>query len=636
MNQNGGIVSFRKNVILFRTFPAIALWISFSLSGFQAAAEKVDRVSGANQSAASPETAISLNVAEVRFAHGLAMHGAPALPPGFVSLPYADPDAPQGGRATYGETGGFDAMNPYIVRGRTPWALRDLVFESLLERSFDEPFTLYGLLAEGVFTPPDRSSVTFLLRAEARFSDGSPVTVEDVVWSMETLRDKGLPSFRNMYGQVARVERIGDRGVRFVFAKPNRELPLLMGMMPIFSKAAWSTRDFARGDLTPPIASGPYQVVDVDPGRRVLFRKNPDYWGASLAINRGRNNFEEIELIFFRDQAARWEAFTSGGIDFYYDYDPANWAEAYDFPAAAEGLVVRGEIPHGLPSGLRGFVFNLRRPPFDDRRVREAFALAFDFKWMNDRFYRGAYERILSYFSGSHLGHDGAATGEERRLLTPFASSLPEGALDARWSPPMGAGDGRNRSNLRKARRLLAEAGWRFDGGVLRNGDGAPFRFEILVRATEDERVAQAFVDMLDPLGVGAAVRFVDAAQYQERRTDFDYDMILHGWYASLSPGEEQRQYWGSDFANAPGSRNYMGVEAPAIDAMIDAMLAAENEADFQSATRALDRVLANGVYVIPLGYLTTHRVAWRRGFDKPDVAPLYGNRRDVWWRQPE
>ena len=584
----------------------------------------------------SPSTSdTQLELGELR--HGLAMHDDPALPEDFTHLPYADPDAPQGGRLVRGERGGFDTLNPYAPQRRSVWAVRELVFESLMARSYDEPFTLYGLLAEGVSTPPDRSSVTFQLRPEARFSNGDPVTVEDVVWSMETLRDKATRSFNNMYKQVTRIDRLGERGVRFVFEEPNRELPLLMGLMPIFSKSAWEGKDFRRWGLEKPIASGPYEVSTVEGERRVVFRKNPDYWGAHLPVNRGRHNLNEIEYIYFRDGGALWEAFTSGQIGYYPEGDPARWADAYDFPAALDGRVKRVEIAHERPSGLRGFVFNSRRPFFADRRVREAFALAFDFSWVNQRFYGGGYQRINSYFSGSSLGFDGEAGASERALLDQAANGAAGEALLAGWRPPAGAGDGKNRRNLRKAGRLLTEAGWTVgDDGVLRNTAGKPFAFELLVNATSHERIGVIFAEALQRLGVVVEVSLIDAAQYQERLGTFDFDMIVHYWYASLSPGEEQRYYWGAASADLNGTRNYMGVQDPAIDALISALIAAETRDEFEAAARALDRALSSGVYVIPFGYLTRDLVAHRSEYERPAYEPLYGRRDEVWWRKAE
>lgn len=568
------------------------------------------------------------------FAHAIAMHGAPALGPDFRHVPYADPAAPMQGGIRIGERGAFDSLNPFTIRGRSHWTVREHLYESLLERSWDEPFTLYGLLADGVWTDDARSEVRFRLHPEARFSDGAPVTVEDVIFTLETLREKGKPNHRSYYGQVAAIERTGPREVRFVFAAPNRELPLLLGLMPILPAALWDGRDIAEPSLEVPVGSGPYQLEIVEDGRRLLYRRDPGYWGAGLALNAGRHNFETIEYQFFRDNAALWQAFTAGALDVYPDGDPAHWAEAYDFPAVADGRVLRTEIPHGRASGMEGFVFNARRAMFADRRVRVALAEAFDFAWVNERFFRGGYSRIESYFSGSSLGFRGAAEGGERALLAPYAAQLPEGTLEAGWRPPEGAGDGRNRKALRKAAKLLQDAGWTVRDGVLRNAAGEPFRFEILLGSSRDERIARAFVDAISPLGLQVEMRVVDQAQYQDRLNAFDYDMIVRRWYLSLSPGEEQRFYWGSAAASEPGSRNYMGVQDPVVDAMIDAMLAARTREAFEEAVRALDRALSSGVYVIPFGYLASDRLAHGAALKKPARDALYGHRPDVWWRE--
>ncbi len=570
--------------------------------------------------------------------HAIAMHGAPALPADFAHLPYVDPNAPPGGRLTLGRTGGFDSLNPFILRGRAPRAVRELVVESLMTRSWDEPFTLYGLLAERVETPPDRSWVAFHLHPEARFSSGAPVTPDDVIWSMETLRDQGRPNHRSYYAQVARAERVGARGVKFTFKTPNRELPLLMGLMPVLSKADWAGRAFETGDLRPIVGSGPYRIVEAEAGRRILFRKNPDWWGASLPVNRGRHNFEEIEHLYFRNAAAEWEAFTAGAIDLYPEYDPARWSTAYDLPEAVLNRIDRGAFAHGRPSGMRGFVFNTRRPLFADRRVRRAVALALDYAWINERLYGGGYARIASYYAGSELGFRDVPGPAETALLTPFLETLPEGLLEDAWRPPMGAGDGRNRSALRRARALLAEAGWRLEGGRLLDEAGAPFAFEILLSVAEDDRVAQVFAAALEKLGIDARVRQVDSAQHQDRLLRYDYDMMLGRWGLSLSPGEEQRFYWSAEAGSAPGSRNYMGVAEPAVDAMIDAMLSATDREAFAAAVRSLDRVLSHGVYVVPLGYLEQDLVAWSRSLERPARTPLYGYSYaiDAWWRAPE
>ncbi len=567
-------------------------------------------------------------------AHGIAMHGAPDLAPGFTHLPYANPDAPQGGRVVYGEVGGFDSLNPYILRGRAPWGVRVHTVESLMARSWDEPFTLYGLLAESVETPADRSWVAFTLRPEARFSDGSPVTAEDVVWSLKTLGEQGHPAFRNAWEAVESVEQTGPRSLRVSFNQPNRELPLIMGLRPVLKKAQWQGREFTDPGLEPVIGSGPYTVADFEPGRFVAFARDPDYWGSELAVNRGVHNFATIRYEYYRNSEALWSAVKTGAVSVFYDSDPVRWVTGYDFPAARDGRLERGEISHGRPTGMYGFVFNTRREIFADRRVRRALALAFDWEWVNERLFRGAYERIESYYDNSPLGFTGEAEGRVRELLAPYADALPEGTLGEGWRPPGSDGSGRDRRNLREAARLLAEAGWQVEGRTLRNAGGEPFRFEILVNSTEDETLASLWRESLQRLGVEAEVRRVDDAQYQARRREYDYDMITNRWFLSLSPGVEQRLYFGSHGRTEPGTRNYMGVADPAVDAMIDALLAAETREGFTAAVRALDRVLSSGVYVIPFGYLPADRIAWQKGFAKPERDPLYGFRPEVWWKE--
>ncbi|MFQ5458868.1 MAG: extracellular solute-binding protein, partial [Myxococcota bacterium] len=457
-------------------------------------------------------------------AHGLAMHGEPALAPGFTHLPYADPDAPTGGVVVYGETGGFDSLNPYTDKGRAPWSLRTMVAESLMARSWDEPFTLYGLLAESVRTPADRSWVEFTLRREARFSDGTAVTVDDVIFSMRLLGEEGHPRYRAAWEAVDRIEATGSRSLRITFSTPNRELPLLMGLRPVLKRAEWEGRDIAESSLEPFTGSGPYLISDFEPGRFIEFRRNPDYWGRDLGVNRGLDNFDLVRFEYFRDAGALWEAFTAGQISVSVDHDPVRWGEGYDFPAALDGRVLRAEIPHNRPSGMHGFVFNTRRAIFADRRVREALTLAFE--WINARLYGGAYARITSYWANSDLAFHGPAEGREREILAPF--DLPPGTLETGWTPPVSDGRGRNRVNLRAAGRLLDAAGWQVREGVRVNAAGEPFAFEILVSATADETLATIYAGALERLGIEATVRRVDDAQFQARRNDYDYDMTVN------------------------------------------------------------------------------------------------------------
>ena len=565
----------------------------------------------------------------------IAMHGNPALEQGFAHLPYADPAARQGGRLTLGEVGGFDSLNPWIVKGRAPWATRALVYESLMGRSWDEPFTLYGLLAQSIEVAPDGAWVDFVLHPEARFSDGSPVTVADVIWSMQVLAQKGLPGFRSA-GTGAMTDEGGGR-VRIALTKPDREAPLILGLRPIFKRAWFDGRDFADSTLESPVASGPYVVAEAEPGRAITFARDPDWWGADLPINRGRWNFDEIRVEWFKDGAGLFEAFKSGAIDVFRDGDPNRWAEGYDFPAARGGAVIQAEIAHQRPSGMTGFVFNMRRAPFDDRRVRLALTEAFDFEWVNRTLNRGAYQRIESFFGGSPLAFRGAAEGEERAILAPFAGDLPPDALDGSFAWPVSDGSGRSRRNLRQAQALLAEAGWRVTDGVLRDASGTAFRFEILLNGAGWEPAAATFADALGRLGIVADIRSVDAAQYQGRLVEYDYDMTVRSWAMSLSPGAEQRFYWGRDGVTRPGTRNYIGLDSPAAEAAIDALLTAPGRAGFEAAARALDRVLTTSVGVIPLWHAPSSRIAVWGGLRWPARLPLYGDWTgwlpDVWWR---
>lgn len=585
--------------------------------------------------------ALSATGAAAEPSHGLAMHGEPALPPDFEHLPYVNPDAPQGGRIAFGATGGFDSLNPFIVRGRAPYEVRPYAFEALLGRNWDEPFTLYGLIAETVETPPDRSWVEFTLRPEARFSDGTPITVEDVTGSMRLLAEEGRPNYRTVWDKVAAVERTGARSVRFTFDEPDREAPLILGLAPILKMAQFEERSFSEPSLQPIVGSGPYVVDAVEPDRFLSLKRDPDWWGRDLAFSRGQHNLDEIRIEYFRDASAQFDALKAGAIDFWREGDPQRWRTGYEASPFQDGRVERVEVPHGRPTGMYGFVFNTRRPPFDDRRVREALTLAFDFEWTNRTLFEAAYERITSYFANSPLAAEGAATAAERAILEPHADALPEGALDAMWTPPVSDGSGRNRENLRLAARLLAEAGWRpGPDGALRNAAGEPFEFEILLGASSDERVAGSFIDALRTLGVAATSRLIDSAQYQERRDAYDFDVIVNRWGLSLSPGNEQRFYWGAEGVEVPGTRNYMGVENSAVEAAIDALLEARDGEGFRAAARALDRALTAGIYVIPFWHDPVSRIAYASRLSFPKRLPLYGDwigwAPDVWWSEAE
>jgi peptide/nickel transport system substrate-binding protein len=573
--------------------------------------------------------------------HGIAMYGDPALPPDFVSLPYANPDAPKGGRIVFGESGGFDSLNPFIVKGSTPAGVSLLTVETLLGRSYDEPFTLYGLLAESVDTDEARSYVEFTLREGARFSNGAPVTVEDVLWSFEKLGVEGSPRYAAAWAKIASSEQTGPRSVKFTFNVVDRELPLILGLRPILQKAQWEGKDFTATTLEPPIGSGPYVVDSFEAGRYISFRKNPDWWGKDLSFNRGMHNFDEVRYDYFGDGGVVFEAFKAGEITTFRETNPAKWASNYDFPAVQSGDVVKSEIPHGRPSGIEGLVFNTRQPIFADWRVRQALIEAFNFELVNQTLNGGVTPRIQSYFSNSDLGAPAGtpATGRVAELLEPYKADLLPGALEG-YALPASDGTEANRANIRSATALLEQAGWTVQDGVLKNAEGLPFTFEILLVNGADDMIAVAsiYVEALKRLGIEAKLTTVDSAQYKERTTSYDFDMTHYVRSLSLSPGNEQTLYWGSAGVTEPGTRNWMGMNSPAAEAMIATMVAAKDRTEFVAATQALDRVLTTGRYVIPVWYSDISRMAHAKTLHFPEKLPIYGDwlgfQPEVWWYQ--
>ncbi len=568
--------------------------------------------------------------------HGIAMHGEPALPAGFPHLPYANPDAPKGGRITLAIQGTFDSLNPFIVLGVAPPAIPAYVVQSLMIRSQDEPFTLYGLVAESVELPEDRSFVTFHLNPKARFSDGHALTAEDVRFTFELLKKHGKPFYRTSFGQVVNVEVQDPLRIRFDLSGANdRELPLLIAMMPIFAAHATDPDTFERTTLTPPIGSGPYTITDVRPGERVVLKRRKDFWAEDLPVLRGLYNFDEIRFDLYRDANTMFEAFKAGLYDYRLEGDPTRWATGYDFPAVRDGRIKREMLPILLPKGMNGFVFNTRRGLFADVRVREALGYLFDFDWLNRNLFYGSLKRSDSFFAGSDLASTGRpATEHERELLAPFPGAVREDIMEGRWSPPSADGTGRDRDMARRALALLSEAGWDLKNNVLRQRKtGAPFRFEMLVNSRYQERLALNYAQALERIGVTARVRLVDDVQYWRRISRFEYDMIQWTWPASASPGNEQRNRWGSEAAQKDGSFNYAGATSPAIDRMIDSLLKAKTREDFVSSVRALDRVLLSGFYVVPLFYIGDQWLAYDSTLKRPAHAPLFGASTDVWWR---
>ena len=571
--------------------------------------------------------------------HGIAMYGEPALPPDFVSLPHANPDAPKGGAITLANTGSFDSLNPYIQKGNVPWQLRFLTHESLMGRNRNEPFALYGLLAESIEVPDDRSWVEFTLRPEARFSDGSPVTVEDVIWSYEILGTQGHGRYRSLWGQIETLEQTGPRSVKFTFNTDNRELALLAGMRPILQKAQWEGKSFADAGLNDiPIGSGPYVVSDYEAARNVILTRNPDYWGRDLPFMRGTFNFDQITIDLYGDGDVVFEAFKAGDVSAIREFNAEAWASDYDFPRVQSGEVVKSEIKHQKPSGITGFVMNTRRAPFDDWRVREALITAFNFEYINDTLTGGAQPRITSYFSNSPLAMDpGPAKGEVATLLAPFNGRLLPGVMEG-YALPQSDGSARDRKGLRRALGLMKEAGWTTQDGKLRNADGQAMSFTILLdqQRSEDRAIADLYTQALTQMGIDVKTDLVDGAQFTARTAAFDFDMTYHRRAMSLSPGNEQYFYWGSEAADQEGAPNLMGARDPAIDAMISAMLTARTAEESLSATRALDRLLIAGRYVVPFWQFTTDRIAHVKEMKFPEVIPIYGDGPDwmpqFWW----
>jgi microcin C transport system substrate-binding protein len=567
--------------------------------------------------------------------HGLSIHGDLKYPAGFKHFAYVNPSAPKGGSVTLAAIGTFDTLNPFILKG-VPAAGITLTFDTLTVASSDEPASEYGLVAESIETPPDRSWVAFTIRSNARFHDGSPITVEDVRWTFETLRTKGHPLYRSYYAQVASAEVTGPRTVRFAF-KPgdNRELPVIVGQLPVLSKAYWATRDFTKTTLEAPLGSGPYKVESLEPGRSITYRRVKDYWGAALPVNVGRFNFDTIRYDYYRDDTVALEAFKGGAFDFRSEASSKNWATAYDVPAVRDGRIRKEDIVNEVPTGMQGFVFNTRRAIFKDPRVREAIAVAFDFEWSNAHLFYGAYTRTASYFSNSELASRGLPSPAELAVLAPLRGKIPDGVFTREYTPPSTAGGGL-RPNLVRALELLKQAGWVVRDLRLVNAQtGQPMAFEILLDDPNFERITLPFVKNLERLGITARVRTVDAAQYEYRMKQFDFDMTVILLQQSLSPGNEQVDFFASSSADTPGSRNVAGIRDPAVDRLVELVIAAPDRPSLVARTRALDRVLLWGHYVIPHFHINAFRVAHWNRFGRPAVAPKNEIGFDTWWIDP-
>lgn len=572
----------------------------------------------------------------VHRAHAIAMHGEPKYGPDFTHFDYVNPDAPKGGTLRLAETGTFDSFNAYIPKG---YPGPSSSIETLMVNGDDEPFTMYGLLAESIEWPEDRSWVTFTLRPEARWHDGEPITVEDVIWSLETLKTKGAPLYRFYYNNVVKAEDLGDRRVKFTFSEAgNRELPLIMGQLPVLPKHYWEAegRDFEKTTLVPPLGSGPYKVANFEAGRNVVLERVEDYWGKDLPVNVGQDNFDQIRYEYFRDETAIRLALKSGDIDFRRENLAKAWALEYDVPSVREGWLNKVEVPHNLPTGLSGFIMNSRRPVLQDPRVRLALAYAFDFEWTNRNIFFGQYGRPESYFANSELAATGLPEGEELEILERYRGRIPDEVFTTPYKAPSTDGTGWPRENLKRAFELLAEAGWVVEDQKLVNAETRkPMTFEILYASPDIGRIVLPFIHNLRRLGIEARPRFVDPSQYVNRIRSFDFDMILAGWGQSESPGNEQRSYWGSAAAESPASRNYAGIKDPVIDELIELLIVAPSRESLVARTRALDRVLLWNHFVIPGWNLQKQRLLYWDKFSRPEKLANYGTATSLWWYDP-
>lgn len=580
----------------------------------------------------------------VPWTHGISMHGAPALPPD-TPFPYANANAPQGGTLTLGVQGTFDSLNSFIVQGGWTSArgMRERQFgnnilEGLLVRNYDEAFSLYGLLAQRVRMPDSREWIEFELNPDARFSDGSPVTVEDVIFSLEIIEEKGRPPYRNWYAQIKEKIVSEPNRLKLVFENgDNRELPLLISLAPIFSKKHTDAETFDKSTLTPPVGSGPYTFERIEPGRLTVYRKNTDYWAKDLPVTQGFSNFDEIRIEYYRDETTLQESFKKGLIDLLQFRDPGRWSTGFDFPAARNGDVVKLDIPRGVPAPMQGIAFNTRKEQFADRNVRKALRMLFDFEWVNRNLYFGLYKRTAGYWDNSELSSIGRPASErEKALLAPFPGSVDPDVMEGTWRPKDADGSGRDRTVLREALNVFATAGYSLDGNrLVHETSGDQLAFEILAKNEDEEKLALAYIRTLELVGIKVAVRSVDPTQFEDRRTKREFDMVFNTWYASLSPGAEQYGRWSSEAADAQGSFNFVGAREPAIDALIDEIVAARSRDHFVDAVRAFDRVLISGAYSVPLYHVSGNWIAHWKSVVPPEKHSLYADIVDTWWANP-
>ncbi|MDX2351206.1 extracellular solute-binding protein [Stutzerimonas xanthomarina] len=576
-------------------------------------------------------------LAEAAPQYALTLYGEkPKYPPGFAHFEYVNPDAPKGGTLRQAGFGSFDSLNPFINKGVAADDI-GLVYDTLTTNSLDEPFTVYGLLAEKIEKGPNNEWVRFYLRPEARFHDGEPVEAEDVVFSFETLISKGAPHYRGYYADVEKAVIENPRRIRFDFKHAgNRELPLILGQLPVLPKHWWEGKDFATGSMEAPLGSGPYRIERAEAGRSVRYARVEDYWGKDLAVNRGFYNFDHINIDYYRDNTVALQAFKAGHFDYWLETSAKNWATAYDIAAVKDGRIIKEDIANHNPQGMQGFIFNTRRDRLQDARVREALGLLFDFEWTNRQLFNGAYTRTTSYFDNSELASSGLPSKQELSILEPLRGQIPDQVFEKPFELPQTNADGIIRAQQRRAYELLTSAGWKIENDQMVDAEGKPVKLEFLLVQADFERVLLPYKRNLASLGIELELRRVDVSQYINRLRSRDYDMIVSGFGQSSSPGNEQREYWHSASADNPGSRNYIGLKDPAIDVLVEKLIASDSRDELITRTRALDRVLLSGHYVIPNWHIKTWRVAYWSHLGHPEITPLYDVGLMTWWNKPD
>lgn len=589
----------------------------------------------------------SASASDITTSHGFSVHGALKYPANFSHFDFANPAAPKGGTLVLSGFGTFDSLNPYTLKGISPFNSPGMFMygfgelnETLLigtgdySPSADEPQSAYGLLAASLRYPADYAWVEFSLRDSAHFHDGHPVDAQDVVFSYQTLTAQGHPRFQIQLGNVASVQALDTRTVRVTFKQPGQASSILrFGEMPVLPEHFWRDKDFASSSQIKPLLSGPYEIGQVENGSHIEFIRKADFWGKDLNAYQGRYNFDQVRIDFYRDQTIAFEAFKAGAVDMFYDYTAKNWASAYDFPAVRDGRVIKEEIRHQIPSGTQGFFFNTRRDLFSDVRVREALSLLFDFEWSNQTLFNGAYRRSQSYYPNSRFGNSGPITPEELALLAPYQDLLPAGLFTQPFTLPVNTEASSMRKNTKQALALLSAAGWELEQGILKQkASGQLFKFEIMMRQAGLERVLQPYIKNLEKVGINAEIRLVDTTQYKNRLDQFDFDMTTHVLSQGLSPSVEQKDYFHSSMASVPGSLNISGIQHPVVDAMLERVLAATTETELSSAMKALDRVLLWQHYIVPNWYLDYHRIAWWNRYARPEQASPFKLGIENWW----